>query len=220
MKCPNCNNEINDTSQFCTYCGSKVHLRTIADLTKNAIMQTDEQQEPTEQEVSASKEIYTPYTTHASNAKRCKICGGEIDPVTKVCMNCQKSYANSFRTGRSDKTNSADRAGKTGYVVALVVAAVLLIVSGVFSVIKNNELNDAYAKIDSLQTRVNTLQTRVNDYQGKASFVDEYIAIVVEGDDRYYHTYECSAYQQCEYFWIYGNNDAEYYGFEPCPECH
>ena len=210
MKCPNCNSEINDTSQFCTYCGSKVHLRTIADLTKNAVAQSDVIEERAEQKPDANKAVYTPYTTHASNTKRCKICGGEIDPVTKVCMNCQKSYTNSFRMGRSDKT---DRAGKAGYIVALSIAAVLLIVSGVFSVIKNNELNDAYARIDSLQTRV-------NDYQGKAFFVDEYIALVVEGDDRYYHTYECSAYQQCEYFWIYGTYEVESYGFEPCPECH
>ncbi len=217
LKCPNCNSEINDKSQFCTYCGSKVHLRTIADLTKNAIAQSDANEERPERDPDASKTVYTPYTTHASNTKRCKICGGEIDPVTKVCMNCQKSYANSFRMGRSDKT---DRAGKAGYIVALSITAVLLIVSGVFAVIKNNELNDAYARIDTLQTRVSSLETRVNDYQDKASFVDEYIAIVVEGDDRYYHTYDCKAYQQCEYFWIYGINDAEYYGYEPCPECH
>lgn len=220
MKCPNCNNEIKDTSQFCTYCGSKVHLRTIADLTKNAVFESNEIEERAERQPDEAKAIYTPYTTHASNAKRCKICGGEIDPITKVCMNCQKSYANSFMTSKIGKTDSAGRTGKTGYIVALSIAAVLLIVSGVFSIIKNNELNDAYARIDSLQTRVSQLQTRMNDYQGKASFVDAHIALVVEGDDIYYHTYDCSVYQTCESFWIYGINDAEYYGFEPCPECH
>ena len=211
MKCPNCNREINDKSQFCTYCGSKVHLRTIADLTKNAVAQSEEIEERAEREPDASKTIYTPYTTHASNnAKRCKICGGEIDPVTKVCMNCQKSYANSFRMGRSDKT---DRAGKAGYIVALSITAFLLILSGAFALIKTEELNDAYSTINSMQSRMNT-------YEDKAFFVDEFVAIVVEGDDRYYHTYDCKVYQQCEYFWIYGNNDAEYYGYEPCPECH
>jgi len=64
-----------------------------------------------------------------------------------------------------------------------------------------------------------TTENKKTDKQ-KAEFLDEYIAIIVSGDDEYYHRLDCKLYDEAESFKAYNVSNAEQLGYEPCEKCH
>ncbi|MFA0814988.1 MAG: zinc ribbon domain-containing protein [Anaerofustis sp.] len=245
MKCPNCNHEIPDNSKFCTACGSKVELKTVSDLTPDAIppqppidqnsdfaTQPDNNtppQEPTaaippipdtqssgagappippippsSQSYQQPQEPQQPrYVTNTKPPKSCKTCGGKIDPMTNRCTNCGKPYSSI-----------------NGMLIGLIAAGVVALILAVVVVVQGIKLNDAYTAIDDDENTISTLSSQVAEYQEKADFLDTNIVFVLDGDDIYYHTYDCADFQQASSYYAMNTNLAIYYGYIADPYCH
>ena len=235
MKCPNCNNEIPDNSKFCVSCGSKVELKTVADLTLDASPITPSaptfgQNDPSQtgNPTSASADAGAPpipptppvsqgfgqpqqpqpphqsqYVTNPKPPKTCKTCGGKIDPFTKRCENCGKPYSS-----------------VNGMLIGMIAAGVVALILAAVLVVQSGKLNNAYATIDDQENTIATLQSEMVTYQEKSDFLDENIVFVVDGDDVYYHTYECSAFETASSYYAMNTNLAIYYGYIADPYCN
>ncbi len=225
MKCPNCNSEIPDNSKFCTSCGSKVELKTVADLTLDAspitpsapsFAQNDLSQagNPSTGFANAGAPPIPPtppisegfgqpqpsrqsqYVTNPKPPKTCKSCGGKIDPFTKRCENCGKPYSS-----------------VNGMMIGLIAAGVVALILAAVLVVQSGKLNNAYATIDDQENTIATLQNEVYTYQEKSDFLDENIVFVVDGDDVYYHSYDSTAFQTATSYYAMNTNLAIYYGY-------
>ncbi len=212
MKCSKCSQEIPDNSLFCTFCGEKIVPTQTPPASAETVANT--QQNFSNNPYSSSSPQYNTdpgnYTQKKEPAQSgiCTVCGGQIDPGTKRCTRCGKSYAKS-----------------SGLMIALIaVSCVAVILAGttIFTSVKFKSAKESIASqqstIASQQSTIDGLNETINDYKPKAEFMDEYVVIVVEGDTKYYHKFGCPAIAD-KTFWVFNVNYAVYQGYTADPYC-
>lgn len=84
----------------------------------------------------------------------------------------------------------------------------------------NKNLRDKQEDENSLSAKLYSTKSKLAVAEEKSDFLDEHIAFVVYGDERYYHKYDCTAFQNCNTYWAYNIEQAEDNGYRPCPDCH
>lgn len=89
-------------------------------------------------------------------------------------------------------------------------------ISGLYTQIDAVEVNRDFYKAESEKYK-----KQVSEYRPKAQFLDDKIALIVEGDYTYaYHTYDCYIFENSTYFYAYNIEAAEARGYSPCKICH
>ena len=89
-------------------------------------------------------------------------------------------------------------------------------ISGLYTQIDAVEVNRDFYKAESEKYK-----KQVSEYRPKAQFLDDKIALIVEGDYTYaYHTYDCYIFKNSTYFYAYNIEAAEARGYSPCKICH
>lgn len=91
---------------------------------------------------------------------------------------------------------------------------------------KANEWEEKYnylkAEYDSLLTENQMMESEDKD-AGWVKFASAvFVAVEIEGDDRYYHTFLCDdiVNNNGKTFWIWSTKALNEIGMRPCPECH
>lgn len=208
MKCPNCHQELADNCLFCTSCGMKIDPEASApqtpDQTENIAVQnfSDIENVQNDQPSAGNTIQQQPnFTAQQPNSKSniCKICGGTVDPKTKVCTTCGKQY---FKISVT--------------LISLIAVSVIALILAVFSVTKISALNKT---IDSQESTIQTLNNELDTYQDKIDFMDQYVVIEIEGDNTYYHKYGCPSIKG-KTFWIFNISAAKSQGYIADPACN
>jgi hypothetical protein len=82
---------------------------------------------------------------------------------------------------------------------------------------KYDELEKKYDK----QVATNeSLRENLYNYKLTAEVWDEYGAVTIDSDYKYYHTYTCDRIKSAENNYLCTKWDAEDMGYKPCPDCH
>lgn len=158
----------------------------------------------------------------------CKKCGGYIDTATEKCVACgaeRKTFKKHLPTLIT---------GGAAVILVACISAVAIIQQFTQNSLKS-ELSSAQAKIseyenqqsqnenviNNLRSKMESLEDEAENYKYKAQFLDESIAFVCNDYDlKYYHTYDCTVFQNCNGFWAYNIKAAKAEGFTACPQCH
>ncbi len=162
----------------------------------------------------------------------CSRCGSIIDTKTGKCTGCGKRYR---------RFKAFDY--RTAFIVTLILAFVLMgalcyfvyidynktnLIANMDALIagKNKIIDEKDASIKTLQNDYDELKDRADGYYKMAfsaidelAFWEEHAVIVSDDGKRYYHRYQCTAWDGYD-FWIYNIEAAEQKGYKPCPECH
>lgn len=90
---------------------------------------------------------------------------------------------------------------------------VLLVVN--FITEDNTEFEQELAEAEEQNRK---LEQELQQGREKLDFFDEHIVMVEDDNTNLYHKYECYRFKGND-FWVYNVENAEYLGYEPCPEC-
>ena len=84
-----------------------------------------------------------------------------------------------------------------------------------------SQIDAVEANRDFYKTESEKYKKQVSEYRPKAQFLDNRIALIVDGDYTYaYHTYDCYIFKNSTYFYAYNIEAAEARGYSPCKICH
>lgn len=185
---------------------------------------------------SVPKEI-TANTVVSSSSKKlryCKLCGGTVDPDTKVCGKCGKQY---FRL----LPNKLRPVWIIGILSGIAISLCLF-----QHVQYHQSVNQLQAEVDKLTGIVSELNNTIDkltsdnadkqrriqvlsaeskrylnekiDLQQDLSFYEEHVVFVPDDGYRMYHKYGCFMFDD-SYFWAYNTEKAEQLGYSPCWIC-
>ncbi len=230
MICNKCNQSLPDDSEFCQYCGEK--LESLANNEETVInptpvientqvakvtpeIHTSGEKLCIQQELSFEDITPIPALDKADKKKRfCKMCGGLIDLETKKCTSCGKQYF------KFPKIN-------IGIMISMIICLILLasnIVTFVMLVQSNSTISEQKrvisrqkSDITLLKEDVNTYKNNAKIYSEKAKFLDDYIVLIGEKNNKY-HKYDCADFQGS--FHAYNISAAKAEGYRACSKCN
>ena len=79
----------------------------------------------------------------------------------------------------------------------------------------NTEFEQA---LEQAEEQNRKLEQELQQGREKLDFFDEHIVMVENDNTNLYHKYECYGFKGNDY-WIYNVENAEYLGYDPCPNC-
>ena len=246
MLCSKCNNQIDDNSKFCEYCGNETETPiTIQDdipipasTPQNAI--PDEIFEAVN---NIPSDTISPNISDLSIVKKnryCKNCGTSVDNITVFCPSCG---GNNFK-----KMSSFISA------IPIAILAFFLVLSILFNIFQGSKISqydDQYLyseqKIYTLEAEINDLSQQISDlesdqaelrstnsqmeeqiveleeemlsYEELSDFIDRHVVFIEDDNSNLYHKFNCSNFKR-KSFWAYNIDNAISRDYTPCPQCH
>ena len=168
----------------------------------------------------------TPTPKSKPGQRFCSRCGSPITREDMCCPGCGRRL-------RLFAKGSVPALLLSLFLVASLVANGFLLYNSRTNLALEKELDDANQLIATLQERNgqlslnytnlfyerDTLQRKMENSRWQIEFMDEYVAIVQEDDNRY-HTYGCTLFLNSDTsFYIYDVESAPDFGYVPCPYC-
>lgn len=82
-----------------------------------------------------------------------------------------------------------------------------------------NEISDLRDELTENEIELSDLRDELLENEDELDFYRDYVAVILEDDTEYYHTYSCSLFGD-DLFWLVNTDTAEVQGYNPCPYCH
>ena len=148
----------------------------------------------------------------AEKIRFCKYCGTQIKKEDAVCPNCGKRIR--FRI--KPKT-------------ALIGMAFLLCASLGFNIYQIVKASKTAEKMFAQEIEIAALEQTVETKERKISEIEDFMdnnVAFIRSDmlsqymSSMYHTYDCPAFEDCDYFIVYNIEQAKSLGYRPCEFCH
>lgn len=142
----------------------------------------------------------------------------------KICNQCQKTFSDSeafcdtcgaplVSAGEAAAVVEGKKENKAKKILipVVIVLSVLLVFTGIMSVVLYSEFDTARSTLSNQRSRNQELKYEVDFYQ-------EHIALVNE-EDKYYHKLSCDYFDNSS-FWAYNTEQAKSKGYTACPKCY
>lgn len=153
----------------------------------------------------------------------CRACGNPIDARTGRCIACGKQYHRLKYKAAAAARNALPLLGAS---VPILLIAFLFIINDMHSDLQatREELMQATEELEQKESSIARYQQTIESYQDKTAamedefwFFRDYAAIITENNSAYHH-YFCANWDKSS-FMIYNIENAESYGYYPCPDC-
>lgn len=191
MFCMHCGKEMD--GNFCPYCGAPAFS---GELKETAPVQMDE----------------TEFNTQNSDSQPSN--RGSAKPYL---------YGRVYGNGpTADYTNKLRTIKNFLIILCIILFCAILVLSlSLFSHIENEgHLETLLSNEIQANKDLRDKQTENRSAEEKADFLDKNIALCVDEDYVYYHTYDCDDFQNCDKYIAYNVYQAEVLDYVPCPKCH
>lgn len=199
MICKKCGKTIDDDSVFCEFCGAQII--TVPDITNNK--KALKKQKKLEKAKGTHKNIVKKILKkiiHKPSVKEIVVSSAFILVIlgAVIVLLLQQNSINNLSTELSNKDSEIIRLNYSKTTLT-------------------EENNDLKTELENYKSKyANSIIDRIG-----YDFLVSNIAFVVDNyNSKYYHTYECLKFKNCDSYWAYNIEAARAEGYLPCPICH
>ena len=163
MKCPKCGKSLPDDRTSCQYCGIDIVEYLVSTGIPTSQDPAEEQESLRNADSAENLGDESPQTdavmkvpaASSSLLRRCKKCGGEVDPVSKICRSCGKRH---FRMKNA---------------LPIIFLSLLLIGTGSLNVLQYNNYLSLQENVEELGETISSQKSTISDQKDKISKLED-----------------------------------------------
>ena len=113
---------------------------------------------------------------------------------------------------------------KRNFQIPFIIVAILLSLSVVLNLIQlgitadTEDATESEQELEQALEQNRELEQALQQNRDKLDFFDNHIVMIEDDNTNLYHKYECYRFKGND-FWVYNVENAEYLGYDPCPNC-